>query len=462
MAESFAATYLPVLINTLLSDDEDSPSGRRMHRRTDDDDLTPTQLAALEALSRLEPDLLCQHAVPVVLKRLQQYATDQEIAFSVGARFLDGDRGLSALPFANRILKLFALVEGCVALDAHVPSLVSLIQAHTDIGRSDGIGLPPIQDIPRDWDDDEEEYTPSEAEDDESDDEESDEDELDEIDEDYERELLDLRSRPEMTQKAADALSQKIDLKDAVLSLFNSRLHASAVLEGPSEPSKAALLDWVAKVLEASNDWLNVVPENVAAGVVTSWLSAEQNDYQENGNAGEAAGLPGGWVISETLNSWVYGCAIQAHRARTQSSCLLGPQLKQAVTPGAASPWQDLSGELVCKVAKWLLSKPVDAAALSHTSKWMHSCVAPLLADIDVQTRGFLQLERRAGVLNCHRSLVRQLVLKLLAHARPTPLVFHAEALKCFLKDVNAGAQCAAIHVFGRAMQGEGAPMKAR
>ena len=45
----------------------------------------------------------------------------------------------------------------------------------------------------------------------------------------------------------------------------------------------------------ASNDWLNVVPENVAAGVVTSWLSVEENDYQENGNrrnAGEAAGLP--------------------------------------------------------------------------------------------------------------------------------------------------------------------------
>ena len=63
-----------------------------------------------------------------------------------------------------------------------------------------------------------------------------------------------------------------------------------------------------------------------------------------------------------------------------KSSCLLGPQLKQAVTPGAgallepASPWQDLSGELVCEVAKWLLPKPVDAAALSHTSK--NGCTA--------------------------------------------------------------------------------------
>ena len=163
---------------------------------------------------------------------------------------------------------------------------------------------------------------------------------------------------------------------------------------------------------------------------------------------------------SQGSNAVFVKSSIVSARPSAEASCYAG------ITPGAASPWQeaqDLSGELVCEVAKWLLPKPVDAAALSHTSKWVHSCVAPLLADGFVQTRGFFQLDSRACVLNHHRSLVRQLVLKLLAHARPTPLVVHAEALKCFLKDLDAGAQCAAIRVFGRAMQVEAAPtMEAR
>ena len=473
MAGSFAATYLPILTKMLLSDDENADGGK------DHDDLTSTQLAALEALSRLEPHLLCQHAVPVVLKRLQQYTTDQERAFSEGWCL---DLDAPALPSANRILKLFALVEGCEALDAHVSFLVSLILRHRHMGRAVA-GIKHSSDLlmtelPHDWDD-EEEYIPSGAEDEESDDDESDDDELDEIEEDHERERQDLKSRPKMTQEAADALSQKVNFKDAVLSLFQSRWQALAVLD-PSEINNAttpaengstatsALLYWVARVLEASNDWLNVVPMNVAAGVVASWLNEEETGTPV-GRAYDADKPTAGWVQCEDPrnHSWVdllnRGCSVQAARwHQNEPSCLLGPQLKHAATPGAASPWQDLSGELVCEITKWLLSKPADAAALSHTSKWVHSCVAPLLSDGYVQICGFLQLEHIGEVTNRHRALVRQLVLKLLAHARPTQLVCHAEALKCFLKDPVADVQRDAIRVFGRAMQEEGALTKAR
>ena len=464
---SIASTYLPVLTSKLL-DDSASEDVRK---------------AAIEALKPLDPVLLCDHAVPAVLTLLKQWIEAAELMLPVvnlDWTYAPSHLRLKVLTDASccrelssarpqwakqqilcerELHDLFALVKGCEALDAHVPHIVRLI-LHQAKEYQEHYGFrdcPSILDF--DADPNDEDYNPSEDGSEDPDD--KDEDIAELFTEPLDRMIDDEDDDCEiLTEEAAEALSQTARVqagKEVVLSRFR-RVEPRQqqvwldIIEDISKSEDIAdtcanlhwltneLLTRVRSLLDQSNDRF-MCDTCMAAGILYSWLS----EVEEDDNVARWSYSTTSVQSNGTRAMWMHLAAIH-----------VTPHPKRVAPMSSAEPpimW--LSEDLVAEMAELLLSTPADASALSCTSKVMHRCVAPLLQDAYVMLRGHIQTDCLGNRVNGHRRLMRALLLKLLANARPASLACHTEELTRFLHDDDAAVQCAAIHLFGRAMQNE-------